>query len=108
GRVDLEGLPVLVVDDNATTRLMLEEVLTNWRMRPTAVSNGLSAVAAMRRAVAAGDPFPLVLLDAFMPEMDGFAIAEQIKRDAELANATIMMLSSADRSGDAARCRELG
>jgi CheY-like chemotaxis protein/HPt (histidine-containing phosphotransfer) domain-containing protein len=54
------------------------------------------------------DPFPLVLLDAFMPEMDGFAVAEQIKRDPDLAGATIMMLTSSDRSGEAARCRELG
>ena len=108
GRVDLERLPVLVVDDNATNRAMLEEVLTNWRMRPCAVSNGISAIAAMKRAVVAGDPFPLVLLDAIMPELDGFAIAEQIKRDPELASATIMMLSSADRNGDASRCRGLG
>ncbi|WP_162136275.1 hybrid sensor histidine kinase/response regulator [Zavarzinella formosa] len=108
GRVDLERLPVLVVDDNATNRAMLEELLANWRMCPVAVSNGISAVAAMKRAVAEGNPFPLVLLDAFMPEVDGFAIAEQIKHDPELAGATIMMLSSADRSGDAFRCRELG
>jgi signal transduction histidine kinase/CheY-like chemotaxis protein/HPt (histidine-containing phosphotransfer) domain-containing protein len=107
-RVDLERLPVLVVDDNATNRAMLEEVLINWGMRPSAVSSGFSAVAAMKRAVASGNPFPLVLLDAFMPEMDGFAVAEQIKLDPELAGATIMMLSSADRSGDALRCRELG
>ncbi|MEO5954859.1 MAG: response regulator, partial [Nitrospiraceae bacterium] len=108
GRVDLEGLPVLVVDDNATNRAMLEEILTNWRMRPSAVSDGISAVAAMKHAVARGDPFRLVLLDALMPQLDGFAIAEQIKRDPELAKATVMMLSSADRSGDASRCRELG
>ena len=62
----------------------------------------------MKHSVAAGNPFPLVLLDAFMPEMDGFTVVEQIKRDPDLANATIMMLSSADRSGDAARCRKLG
>jgi PAS domain S-box-containing protein len=108
GRVDLEGLPVLVVDDNATNRAMLEEVLTNWRMLPTAVGDGASAVAAMRRAASSGDPFPLVLLDACMPEMDGFAVAEQIRRDPELAGATVMMLSSADRAGDASRCRGLG
>jgi two-component system, sensor histidine kinase and response regulator len=108
GRVDLERLPVLIVDDNATNRAMLEEVLTTWRMRPSAVSNGISAVAAMKSAVACGDPLPLVLLDAFMPDLDGFAVAEQIKRDPELAAATIMMLTSADRSGDVARCRELG
>jgi signal transduction histidine kinase/DNA-binding response OmpR family regulator/HPt (histidine-containing phosphotransfer) domain-containing protein len=108
GRVDLERLPVLVVDDNATNRAMLEEILTNWRMRPNTVSNGISAVAAMKRAVAEADPFPLVLLDALMPDMDGFAIAKQIKLDPELAGATIMMLSSADSTGDASRCRKLG
>ena len=108
GRVDLAQLSVLIVDDNATNRAMLEETLTNWRMSPIGVSNGISAIAAMKQAVAAGSPFPLVLLDAFMPEMDGFAVVEQIKRDPNLAKATIMMLSSADRSGDAARCRRLG
>ncbi len=96
------------MDDNATNCAMLEEVLTHWGMRPTVVSSGLAAVAAMKRAVAHGDPFPLVLLDAFMPGLDGFAVAEQIKRDPDVAGATIMMLSSADRGGDASRCRELG
>ncbi len=108
GCVDLEGLPVLIVDDNATNRAILEEVLTGWRMRPTAASDGAAAVAAMKCAAASGDPFPLVLLDACMPEQDGFAVAEQIKSDPALATATIMMLSSADRGGDASRCRELG
>jgi PAS domain S-box-containing protein len=108
GRVDLERLPVLVVDDNATNRAMLEEVLTNWRMSPVAMSDGVSAVAAMKAAAVAGDQFPLVLLDACMPELDGFAIAGQIKGDPDLSRATIMMLSSADQGGDAARCRDLG
>ena len=56
----------------------------------------------------AGSPFPLVLLDAMMPEMDGFALAERIKDDPGLAGVTVMMLSSAGRRGDAIRCRELG
>ena len=107
-RVALEGLPVLIVDDNATNRAVLGETLTNWRMRPTAVGDGFAAVAALKRAVAAGEPFPLVLLDAVMPDVDGFAVAGQIQRDPELAGATVMMLSSADRGGDAARCRKLG
>jgi light-regulated signal transduction histidine kinase (bacteriophytochrome)/DNA-binding response OmpR family regulator/HPt (histidine-containing phosphotransfer) domain-containing protein len=108
GRVDLERLPVLIVDDNATNRAMLHEVLTNWRMRPIAASDGAAALAALKGALADGDPFPLVLLDACMPELDGFAIAGQIKGDSQLAGATIMMLSSADQSGDASRCRALG
>ena len=62
----------------------------------------------MRRAVTHGDPFPLVLLDAMMPGMDGFLLAEKIKNDPDLAGSVIMMLSSADQPSDAARCRTLG
>jgi len=106
--VDVKDLPVLVVDDNATNRRILEEMLTNWGMRPTVVDSGQAALVEMRRAVASGEPIPLLLLDAMMPEMDGFDLAEQIKRQPELAGATIMMLSSAGRHGDTARCRKLG
>ncbi len=106
--VDLERLPVLVVDDNETNRVMLESVLTNWRMCPSIATDGRTAYAAMKDATAMGRPFALVLLDALMPDMDGFAVAERIKNDPQLSGATIMMLSSADRSSDAARCRSLG
>ncbi len=106
--MDVKGLPVLVVDDNATNRRILEEMLTNWGMNPRVVDGGQAALAEMERAAAAGTPFPLVLLDSMMPEMDGFALAEQIKQHPELAGATIMMLSSAGPSGDSARRRELG
>ena len=99
---------MLVVDDNATNRLILDELLAGWGMRPTAVDGGPAALAAMRQAGDAGEPFPLVLLDAMMPEMDGFAVAERIQRDPELAGTAVMMLSSADLRGDAERCRALG
>jgi CheY-like chemotaxis protein len=72
------------------------------------VGGGLAALAELKRAAAAGDPFPLVLLDAVMPDLDGFAVAQDIKHDPALASATIMMLTSADRGGELARCRELG
>ena len=103
---DLEKLSVLIVDDNDTNRKMLEEVLISWRMCPTGVSSGASALAAMKRAASDGVPFPLVLLDVCMPGLDGYGTAELIKDDPELAGASIMMLSSADR--DAAPFRELG
>jgi CheY-like chemotaxis protein len=106
--VNLEQLPVLIVDDNATNRKMLTDVLAQWRMRPTAVHSGSSAIAAMRGAANGGNPFRLVLLDSLMPVMDGFAVAARIKADPQLAGATIMMLSSSDQGNDAARCRELG
>ncbi len=104
----LRGLSTLVVDDNATNRRILEAILHNWQMKPMAVEGGRLALAEMKRAVAAGQPYPLVLLDVMMPEMDGFALAEQIKQNPELAGATIMMLSSAGYQVDARRCKEMG
>src|SRR5262249_50373191 len=95
GTADLYARPVLVVDDNATNRRILEEILKNWGMKPLVVESGDAALAQMRRAVAHGDPFPLVLLDAMMPGMDGFLLAERIKQDPDLAGSVIMMLSSA-------------
>ncbi len=106
--LEVQDLPVLVVDDNATNRRILVELLTHWQMRPTAVASGAAAVAALTQARAAGTPFHLVILDAHIPEMDGFAVAEQITQQADLAEATIMMLTSGGQRGDAARCRELG
>jgi signal transduction histidine kinase/DNA-binding response OmpR family regulator len=104
----LIGLPVLVVDDNATNRRILGDTLSRWRAEPTLAENGEAALAALYRARDSGQPFPLVLSDAHMPGMDGFALAAQIKQDASLAGATIMMLTSGGQRGDAARCRELG
>ena len=99
---------VLVVDDNATNRRILDEMLTECQLHPTTVDGGRAALGCLMHAVAAGRPFPLVLIDAHMPEMDGFELAARIRQTPALAGATIMMLSSADLSGEAARCRELG
>jgi signal transduction histidine kinase/DNA-binding response OmpR family regulator len=106
--VDLKDLRVLVVDDNATNRSILEEMLSNWGMKPTAVGDGKKALAVMKRATASRQAYPLVLLDANMPEMDGFTLAEKIKKNDALTGATIMMISSSRRQGDAERCREVG
>ena len=106
--LDLSGLPVLVVDDNATNRRILQEALTRWGMKPTLVEGGQEALATMEQAVSEGRPFRLVLLDQMMPEMDGFTLAERIKDRPELAGSVMMMLSSAGRAGDSAHCRALG
>jgi signal transduction histidine kinase/CheY-like chemotaxis protein/HPt (histidine-containing phosphotransfer) domain-containing protein len=105
---NVRGLPVLVVDDNATNRLILEELLTRWQMKPKAVAGGRAALAEMERAAASGEPFALVLADALMPVMDGFTLIEQIKQHPQLARASLLMLSSADQSRDIGRCRQLG
>jgi CheY-like chemotaxis protein len=105
---DLNGLEVLVVDDNATNLRILEEILTVWGMRPTLVDGGVAAIVALEGALAAGKPFPLAIIDFQMPDLDGFGLAERIKAHPELAPTMIMMLSSVGRPGDAIRCRALG
>jgi two-component system sensor histidine kinase/response regulator len=106
--VDLSRLPVLIVDDNETNRKILLEMLTNWRMRPTATSGGADALARMKAAHASGTPFRLLLSDGQMPEMDGFMLAEAVKGDPDLRPVPMILLTSAGRPGDGARCRELG
>jgi CheY-like chemotaxis protein len=106
---DLAGLPVLVVDDNATNRLIFEKMLTKWRMVPTLADSGPAALAAVAAAQERGTPFKLVLLDANMPGMDGFTVAERLKTGHPPMTApTIMMLTSSGESSDTNRCRLLG
>jgi len=104
----LVGLPVLIVDDNDVNRRIFNEILTRWRMKPVAVESGAAALAALADASRRGMPFSLVLLDANMPEMDGFTVAEQMASQPDLGGATIMMLTSSGQFGDSTRCRELG
>jgi signal transduction histidine kinase/CheY-like chemotaxis protein/HPt (histidine-containing phosphotransfer) domain-containing protein len=107
GHADLTGVRVLVVDDNATARSILREMLQSWRMQPMAVDSGRNALEALEQARSAGTPFRLVLTDGQMPEMDGFGLAERIAQDPRLSDLTVIMLTSAGERGDAARCREL-
>jgi two-component system sensor histidine kinase/response regulator len=99
---------VLVVDDNETNRRVITAMLEHRRMQPAAVDTGSAAIATLESAHRRGSPIPLVLLDAHMPHMDGFAVARRIRERPGLARATILMLTSNDRAGDAARCRQLG
>ena len=108
GAESLWGLRVLLVDDNATNRRILQEMLLAWRMNPQLAESGLEALSTLARADTEGTPFPLILLDAQMPGMDGFTVVEKIKQDARLAKSVVIMLTSAGFRGDAARCRDLG
>jgi PAS domain S-box-containing protein len=105
---NLQDLSVLVVDDNATNRRILEEMLKSWRMRPAIADSGAAALQMMLTANQKGLPFQLLLLDANMPNMDGFELAERIQRSSDIEGAAIMMLTSSGQRGDAARCREVG
>jgi two-component system, sensor histidine kinase and response regulator len=111
GAIEWRNLRVLVVDDNATTGRILQRLLADWGMRPTGVQDGSEAVRALKTARKTGDAFHLVLLDAQMPDMDGFVVAEKIKRRSSptaATMATIVMLLSSGQPGDVVRCRELG
>ncbi len=104
----LEGLPVLVVDDNATNRRILQEMLSNWRMVPQSVEGGAEALAAIDRAANGGKPFRLVLSDVNMPEMDGFQLFENLKSNDRHRDVPFILMTSGARRGDVARCGELG
>src|SRR5260370_42451987 len=79
----LRGVPVLIVDDNATNRHILEEWLRGYGMEPTPAGDGVTAMAALWRGVAQGRSYPVALLDARMPGSDGLALAAKIREQAE-------------------------
>jgi len=101
-RERLADMDVLVVDDNDTNRLILAEMLRSWGLRPALVDGGKAALAELERAAAAGRPYPLVLLDAMMPEVDGWAVVAGIRANDALPRPAILVLSSAGSAGDAA------
>ncbi|HEY6391168.1 MAG TPA: response regulator [Bryobacteraceae bacterium] len=99
----LRGVPVLVVDDNATNRRVLSDWLTYWEMWPILAESGLAALKVLESVV---EPVPLILTDVHMPEMDGFELLKQIKIHSQIP--TVIMLTSGSYAGDVARSRELG
>jgi CheY-like chemotaxis protein len=104
---DLRGTRVLVVDDNATNRRILEEILRGWNAAPACAPGAQEALEMMRQAHEAGTPFELVLTDSYMPDVDGFGLAEPVRGDQGVERTVIMMLTSGDRPGDIARCEDL-
>jgi signal transduction histidine kinase/CheY-like chemotaxis protein len=105
---DLTDLPVLAVDDNATNRRILQQLLSGWGMRPTVAAGGHEALALLQQSVAQGHPFRLVLVDGLMPEMDGFALVRQIKQQTELGDPILLMLASTVDPQARTRAREAG
>ncbi len=106
--VKLLDLPVLVVDDNSTSRKILEEMLTNWKMKPIAAASGPAALEALKHAQKKGKPFRLVLADGHMPGMDGFDLSASLQKDTRLRGVTIILLTFAGRREDQARAKSAG
>ncbi len=104
----LQDMALLVVDDNAANRGILSEITREWGMNPTAVASGSAALEAIHQAEANGSPFRLVLIDSCMPEMDGFQLTEQIKRNPRLSAAIILMTISGGQHVKVERHGDLG
>jgi len=98
----------MAVDDTATNRQILFETLKSWGMSPVTESSGEDALNALTKAADDKHPYALAIIDARMPGMDGFALASKILRNRSLRSTKIVMLTSASRPGDAARCRKMG
>jgi signal transduction histidine kinase/CheY-like chemotaxis protein len=102
------GLTVLVVDDNAANRRIMQEMLQGWGIDPILVDRESRALEELEKARVLGGPFSLILLDAHMPDTDGFAVAERIKKNPRFSESEVVMLTSFGSTGDAAKCCELG
>ena len=101
----LAGARVLVIDDNQTNRRILQTLLKSWGMTPTVASSAEEGLSALRESP---DSFPLIVADMHMPDIDGFDMVERMRQEGGSRAATIMLLTSAARRVDLARCRELG
>ncbi len=104
----LQGLPLLIVDDNRMNRRVFMEMTSAWGMTPKAVAGGNESLGELKRASAAGNPYRFLLLDFNMPEMNGYETAKIIQAEGAAENLSIILLTSAGRKGDAAKCIDLG
>jgi signal transduction histidine kinase/DNA-binding response OmpR family regulator len=105
---DLQGMPTLIIDDNATNRRILSELTRQWKMKPHTCDSGESGLVELSRAASEGNPYRLVLLDEQMPGMDGMEVLDRIRRNPALESVVIMMLTSCDQVESAVLCRKMG
>jgi signal transduction histidine kinase/DNA-binding response OmpR family regulator len=104
----LAGLRILIVDDNPANLRILDKILKGWGAWTHLAGCAEDALCIRSERRQAGEPFRLVIIDAQMPGVDGFELAQRIQTDEELGQTIIMMLSSIDLHGDHARCQRLG
>jgi PAS domain S-box-containing protein len=104
----LAGLRVLVVDDNATNRRILREMLESWQMQPVVSADAAAGLRELEDAAAGGRPYDVVVTDAQMPDMDGFMFARRIKQDRRFHGIPVVMLTSMGHPDDGAKSRASG
>ncbi len=106
--VDLNGMRVLIVDDNATSREILSTRMTAWGMRPGEAVDGGEALNLLLRAAEGGDPYRLAVIDMKMPGMDGEALGRAIQAEPRIAGTRMVLLTSMGARGDARRYSGIG
>jgi two-component system, sensor histidine kinase and response regulator len=107
-RYDLSGLRVLIVDDNETNRKILTTATTSWKMDATAVESGADALKELRSALDAQKPYDLALVDLMMPEMDGFTLCEEIRKDDSFKKLRLLLMPSYGTRGHSQRAKRVG
>ena len=106
--VDLDNALVVLVDDNATNRRILTEMLQRWQMQVWATESPTEAYDKLQDVCQRGDASPLLLTDMQMPELDGLGLARRVRADALLAEVPIIVLTSGVRDGELGECKEAG
>jgi PAS domain S-box-containing protein len=106
--VDINGVRILVVDDNATNRDVLILQLRAWGMRAAECPGGASALKALHQALDENDPYQIAILDMQMPGMDGETLGTAIRGENRLKDLRLMMMTSVGLPGDASRMLEIG
>ena len=104
----VNDLTILVVDDNKTQLGIIKDILTNWSMKPTAVTDGFTALSELKKAHAMGTPFSFVVIDTAMPNMDGFTLVEKLREIPDIADTKIILLVSGATKQEIDRCENLG
>ncbi|MCU1267241.1 MAG: putative Histidine kinase (modular protein) [Acidobacteria bacterium] len=105
---NLAGVRVLIVDDNATNRIILCHQTRSWGMVACEAASGERALELLRAGVAQGEPYAIAILDWMMPGMDGFQLAAAIKADPSIASVALVLLPSSGKRGHGERAREAG
>ena len=107
-RTDLQGLRVLVVDDNAANREITHQLVLSWGMMNGTAEDAQSALRVLRLAAEGGESYDIAILDMHMPEVNGIELARKIKAESEISQVRLVLLTSLGQRGEAREAKEAG